>query len=236
MAPSPTTIPSLLHGARPTRRGGAPRTRWASAFLGPAVLLVLLTGCTKDSAAPARELTGYTRQPVPSVKGVSLPRADGAGDWSMTAPAGGLRLVFFGYTSCPDVCPTTMSDLKRGLLSLPKGDRARVGVAMVTIDPDRDTAAKLTDYVTTFIPDAVGLRTTDAAALSRAAAPFGATYSVKPGKDGTPEVSHSGDLYAVNDRGRVVLQWPFGTTAKDLGADLAQLLERTGDTTSSPGS
>lgn len=204
---------------------------------GVAVVLAVgaLGACTKDSQPAARELTGYTRQPLPSVKGVSLPRADGKGDWSMTAPSGGLRLVFFGYTSCPDVCPTTMSDLKRGLLTLSKGDRARVEVGMATIDPGRDTAAKLTDYVTTFIPDGVGLRTTDAAALARAAAPFGATFSVKPGKDGVPEVSHSGDLYAVDDRGRVVLQWPFGTSAKDLGADLAELLARTGSTATTAG-
>lgn len=200
------------------------------------VVAALLGGCTKDSEPAARELTGYSRQPLPSVDGVSLPRADGKGDWAMTAPAGGLRLVFFGYTSCPDVCPTTMSDLKRALLTLPKGDRARVEVGMATIDPGRDTAAKLTDYVTTFIPDGVGLRTEDAAALSKAAAPFGATYSVKPGKDGVPEVAHSGDLYAVDDQGHVVLQWPFGTASKDLGADLAQLLERTGTTPTTVGS
>ena len=192
-----------------------------------AASVVLVGACTKDSEPAARELTGYTRQPVPSVAGVSLPRADGKGEWAVTAPKGGLRVVFFGYTSCPDVCPTTMSDLKRGLLTLAKGDRSRVEVGMATIDPTRDTPEKLTDYVTTFIPDAVGLRTTDAAALSKAAAPFGATYSVKPGKGGVPEVAHSGDLYAVDDQGHVVLQWPFGTAAKDLGADLAQLLDRT---------
>ena len=198
------------------------------------VAAALLSGvaCTSDSPKPAaRELTGYTRSPLPSAAAVTMPKADGSGDWAMMAKPGGLRVMYFGYTSCPDVCPTTMSDLKRGLLTLSKTDRARVDVGMATIDPTVDTAAKMVEYVTTFIPDGVALRSEDPKVLAAAAAPFGASYSVKPGKNGVPEVSHSGDLYLVNDKGNIILQWPFGTAAKDLGADIEQLLRKQQTTT-----
>lgn len=176
------------------------------------------TGDTGDE-----DFSGYVRDPLPDVSGVALPGADGT-PVRMVADPGGLLLVYFGYTYCPDVCPTTMSDVKRALASLPAEDRNRVRVDMVTIDPDRDTAEKLTEYVTTFVPTARALRTDDQEALRAAARAFGADYKVTAGPDGEPEVSHTAELYAVDDTGRIVMIWPFGTTYEDLGSDLARLL------------
>jgi protein SCO1/2 len=209
------------------------RPRRAGAVLA-AVLLVLSVGpaaaCgddTTDTAAPVPaedgEFSGYVRDPQPDVGTVTVPAADGT-PVAMAAEPGGIRLVYFGYTFCPDVCPTTMSDVKRALASLPPEQRERVQVDMVTIDPARDTGEKLTEYVTTFVPDATALRTDDPAALRAAASAFGANYSVEPGPEGEPEVSHTAELYAVDDTGRLVLVWPFGTTYEDLGADLSRLL------------
>ena len=190
-----------------------------------AALLVPLAACGKDQAAA--ELSGYTRSPVPDVSAVSMPLADGSGDLPATAPKGGYRLVYFGYTSCPDVCPTTLSDLKRAIATLPAAQRGKVDVAMMTIDPDRDLPPKLTEYLATFFPTSgAALRASDPADLAAVAGAFGASYSVTPGKDGTPEVSHSGDLYVVDDRGKVVLQWPFGIGAESMGSDLATLFAR----------
>ena len=76
-----------------------------------------------DDAGPAA-FSGYVRTPAQEVGGVTLPGADGA-PVNMTAPAGGLRIVYFGYTSCPDVCPTTMTDLKRALAALTRNNAAR---------------------------------------------------------------------------------------------------------------
>ena len=143
------------------------------------------------------------------------------------ATKGGYRLVYFGFTSCPDVCPTTLSDLKRGIKTLPADQQGKVDVAMMTIDPDRDSPDRIAEYVATFFPkNGTALRASDPTELSAAAGAFGVSYSVKPGADGTPEVSHSGDLYVVDDRGKVVLQWPFGTDAESMGSDLATLFAR----------
>jgi len=190
-----------------------------------AAVLLPLAACGKDQAAV--ELSGYTRQPVPDVSKVVLPLADGSGNLPAAATDGGYRLVFFGFTSCPDVCPTTLSDLKRAIKQLPADQQGKVDVAVMTVDPDRDLPDKLTEYVATFFPkNGNALRASDPAVLSAAAGAFGASYGVTASADGTPEVSHSGDLYAVDDRGKVVLQWPFGTGAESLGSDLATLFAR----------
>lgn len=178
---------------------------------------------TAGSSTTAAEFSGYTRTPAPSVASVTLPAADGT-EVGFAAPPGGVRLVYFGYTSCPDVCPTTLSDVKRAVASLPEAGRPKVSVDMVSIDPARDTAEKLTEYVTTFVPSGVAVRTDDDARLRAAARAFGADYEVTPGADGTPEVVHTAELYAVDDQGRVVLIWPFGTARDDLARDLRRLL------------
>ena len=216
-----------LQVVTPRRRQDRRAARRGVALIPTLVLAVLLplAACGKDQAAT--ELSGYTREPVPDVSKVVLPLADGSGNLPAAAPKGGYRLVYFGYTSCPDVCPTTLSDLKRAIKQLPADERAKVDVAMMTIDPDRDLPTKISEYVATFFPkNGTALRASDPTQLSAAAGAFGASYGVKAGKDGTPEVSHSGDLYVVDDRGKVVLQWPFGVGAESMSSDLATLFAR----------
>ena len=144
----------------------------------------------------------------------------------MVARPDGLALVYFGYTYCPDVCPTTMSDLRRALGELPDGEADRVDVAMVTIDPARDSAEVLEGYVGNFIADATALRTDDPELLRSAADAFGADYAVEQTPDGEFEVSHTGEVYAVDDSGTVVMQWPFGTGSESLARDLESLLSQ----------
>lgn len=169
------------------------------------------------------EFSGYVQSPPARVATVNLPGADGD-PVKMMAEPGELLLVYFGYTFCPDVCPTTMAYVKKALSSLPSEDRDRVKVVMVTIDPARDTAAKLTDYLKAFVPDGAAVRTDDQTLLRSATGAFGADYKVTTAADGTIEVSHTGEVYVVDDTGTVVLAWPFGTTPKDIHADLARLL------------
>ncbi len=176
-----------------------------------------------------RELVGMTREPAPQVDAVALPdvSADGA-PFEFRAPPDGLLVVYFGYTNCPDVCPTTMADLKVALADL--GDDAeRVEVAMVTVDPDRDTAV-LADYIQSFFPDAHAIATDDQAALQSVAGPFGVSYEVRTAPNGEIEVGHSSNLFAVDDEGRLVLTWSVGggegtARADDLAGDIRQLLE-----------
>ena len=151
----------------------------------------------------------------------------------MRAEPDGLLLVYFGYTNCPDFCPTTMSDVKLARARLDEPER--VSVAMVTVDPDRDFVVDpercadeivLACYVTSFVDDAHALGTDDPALLSAAAAPFGAAYNVTQNGDEV-QVDHTTSLYAVDDAGRLVLTWQFGVSIDDLASDMEQLLEET---------
>jgi protein SCO1/2 len=176
-----------------------------------------------------RELVGMTRDPAPQVDAVALPDVSAGGaPFEFRAPADGLLVVYFGYTNCPDVCPTTMADLQVALADI--GDAAdRVDVAMVTVDPDRDTPV-LADYIQSFVPGAHAIATDDQAALQAVAGPFGVSYEVRTAPNGEIEVGHSSNLFAVDDAGRLVLTWSVGggegtARADDLAADIRQLLD-----------
>jgi protein SCO1/2 len=187
-----------------------------------AALAVAAVACGGDD----RELVGFTRDPAPSVATVTLPDVSRDGEPFTFRPAeGGLLIVYFGYTNCPDVCPKTMADLGAAIDRLDEEDAARVDVAMVTVDPERDTAV-LADYVQSFVDGAHALATDDPAALRAAAAPFAVGYEVVTRPDGEVEVGHTDLLFAVDDTGTLVLNWPFGTSVDDLAADIRQLLDR----------
>ena len=201
------------------------RARTAFALAVALAVALLATACGSDESGG--EIRGIQRTPEPDVGQTSLPdvSAEGA-ELSFVAPEGELLLVYFGYTHCPDVCPTTLADVRSALGDL--GDDAdRVDLAMATIDPDRDTGDVLTPFVQSFVPGAHALRTTDDAQLQAAADLFGVTYDVAEGDEGEVEVTHSGFLYAVDDQGRLVVSWAFGTPAEDVAHDLELLLDQT---------
>ncbi len=171
-------------------------------------------------------IAGLVRQPAPDLSRIFLPDASrGDEALAMVAPDGEILVVYFGYTACPDICPTTMSDLRTALGELDDGYRSRVEVAMATIDPNRDTGNILTSYVQTFVPDAHTLRTDDNTLLRVATDAFGADYEITTSAAGEPEVAHTTWLYAIDDQGRLRVQWAFGTTSEDIANDLQILLE-----------
>ncbi len=171
-----------------------------------------------------RELVGFQRDPAPVVGEFELPDLsnDGA-PFPLRADSGELLVVYFGYTNCPDFCPTTLSDVRLAREQL--DDPAQVDVAMVAIDPTRDLPI-LAEYVGGFFPDdGHALGTDDPGLLARVAAPFGAQYDVTTNDDGEIDVAHTTQLYAVNDAGEIVLTWQFGVSKDELAADFEQLLE-----------
>jgi len=201
-----------------SRRGGFSVGRWITIALGAGLVLVACGG--SEGYVPA----GIVRSPAPDVSRVSLPEVTSGNDFVFRAEPGGLLVVFWGYTSCPDVCPTTLADLRRAMRDIGESAEA-IEVAMVTIDPDRDTPEVLTAFVHVFFPDGLAIRTEDAAALAAAAVPFGASYEVTANADGLVDVLHTGFLYAIDENGLIRLTWPFGTNSDDIRLDLEALLK-----------
>jgi protein SCO1 len=209
---------------RNVRRDGS-RTRSARtvAALLVAAGLVALAGCGDDAAD--QEFVGYRSDPSQQVGELSLPDVSAGGVPFTFDPAPGrFQIVYFGYTSCPDVCPTTLAAVRNALRDLGE-DADRIDLAMATVDPDRDTDEVLTGYVQSFFDGAHALRTTEDDALAEVADTFGATYSVNVNDEGIVEVAHSGATYVVAPGGSVTLTWPFGVTADDIEGDLELLMK-----------
>jgi protein SCO1/2 len=134
----------------------------------------------------------------------------------------GVLVVNFGFTSCPDVCPTTLAEIRAALRDL--GPLAeQVSVAMVTVDPDRDVPAVVTGYLQSFVADGHALRGDDSQ-LAAAAAAFDVLYEVTVSDDGSVDVGHTASVFVVDDRGFLRVTWPFGMPADDMASDLRILL------------
>jgi protein SCO1/2 len=132
-------------------------------------------------------------------------------------------VIFFGFTQCPDVCPTALSALAEAMRRLGP-DATRVQVLFVTIDPERDAADLLSRYVPAFHPSFLGLRG-DAEATARVAKEFKVIYQKVPGQ--TPDtytMDHSAGLYLFDPQGRLRVFESHGQGAEAIAHDLAQLL------------
>jgi protein SCO1/2 len=180
-----------------------------------------LSACQKPTAdAPAFksiDITGaeYGRE-------LDLTDADGQRR-HLTDFKGKVVVVFFGFTQCPDVCPTTMVELAQVKKAL-GADGERVQGIFVSIDPERDTAAVLKAYVTNFSPDFVALRGT-ADETKAAAKQFKVFYAKVPGK--TPEsytMDHTAGSYIFDAQGHIRLFTRYGSGAEALTHDLKLLL------------
>ncbi len=120
---------------------------------------------------------------------------------------GKVVVLFFGYTHCPQVCPTELAELAQMMRTLGK-DADRVQVLFITLDPERDTTDLLAKYPVAFYPTFKGLYG-DSAATAQAAQAFGVTYEKHTNKNGGYDLDHSAGTYFIAPRGRPVLLSPF---------------------------
>jgi protein SCO1/2 len=137
---------------------------------------------------------------------------------------GKLVVLFFGYTHCPDVCPTTLSDMAQALKLMGPEAAGKVQVLFASVDPERDTAETLRAYVPYFYPDFLGLRGTPEE-VARAAKEFKVVYRkhVEPGATGYL-VDHSAGSYVLDGQGRLRLYLPFAHPPQAIAQDLNTLL------------
>jgi protein SCO1 len=133
-------------------------------------------------------------------------------------------LIFFGYTSCPDVCPTTLSKLASVYKRL--GDDAkRVKTLYISVDPDRDTPDVLKADLGNFELDAVGLTGTKAE-IDKVVQLYGATYQIVPLPESEAKysVAHSTDMYALDEAGRTRLTFPYEATVDQIVSGVRTIL------------
>lgn len=142
-------------------------------------------------------------------------------DWGKTDLQGQWNLLFFGYTFCPDICPTTMAELRQLTHALPEEDREQLQVTMVSVDPNRDTPEQMSSYLQFFDAGFAGA-TGDPAQLAKLAQALSIAYIEPDTSEANYLVDHSGQIVIVDPQGRYVgfIRPPLRP------AELSQLLPR----------
>ncbi|KXS32316.1 MAG: Electron transport protein SCO1/SenC [Candidatus Gallionella acididurans] len=135
---------------------------------------------------------------------------------------GKVVMLFFGYTHCPKVCPTTLADLAQVMRLLGK-DANKVQVLFVTLDPERDSPEILAKFVPSFDPSFLGLYG-DAQATARAARAFGVSYTKQYDKHGGYTLDHTDGIYLLGITGKPLLLSPYGQPVDMLVQDIRLLL------------
>ncbi|WBB58011.1 SCO family protein [Streptomyces sp. WMMC500] len=215
---------------RTTRRS----TLYAAAALAAAAALTL-TACGSDAAddgaKPAVEISGGNSKPgvvldTPKAKpDLVLTDTEGEEYDFVAETAGKPTLLFFGYTNCPDVCPTTMSDIAIAKQKLPRAEQEKLQVVMVSTDPERDTPRRMGTWLDAQDKDFVGL-TGDFAAVKAAAKSVGVHLEApEKEKDGSITVSHGAEVLAYSpkdDKAHVL--YLAGVTAEQYAKDMPKLV------------
>jgi len=191
--------------------------------------LILLAAAATALAACDRAGTGSK----PSFHAIDITGADYAKELNLRDADGRMRtladfkgkvtVIFFGFTQCPDVCPTTLAELAQARKLL-GADGARVQGVFVSVDPARDTPEVLKAYVSTFGSDFVALHGSDDE-IKAAAKQFKIFFNKVPGKtEGSYTIDHTAGSYVLDANGRVRLFTRYGVGAEKLAADLKILL------------
>jgi protein SCO1 len=208
----------------------APRTPSALVAVVGAVALVLALAVVRVVVpSTATELPGMVRDPAPHVGGLTfVDQHDGqtSREVELVPASGELVLLYFGYLSCPDVCPTTMADIARARREIGPDLASRVTVAFVTLDPERDDPAAMRAYLEHFFDEDHRSLLAPPATLDGAVERLGLRYEVEPHESGDDhyDVAHSALTYVIDDTGTVVRELPFGVTSDELAQVMRALL------------
>jgi protein SCO1/2 len=149
----------------------------------------------------------------------------GQGPVSLASFAGKYVVLYFGYTSCPDVCPTTLAALRESLSRL--GDRAaEFQVIFISVDPQRDSPEYASVYAARFGPTFIGLSGSQAE-VDAVARQFGIFYQLNPPDDsGFYTVDHTATTLVLDRQGNLALTWPYGLQPDQITEDMRNLLKK----------
>jgi len=188
-------------------------------------LLILTVGVAVMLFARPASFKGTTYgEPYPAAPEIELTRSDGT-SFRLSAMRGNVVLIFFGYTSCPDVCPTTLAELKLALTELNAEDAARVKVLFVTVDPQRDTPERVQEYVDRFNTAFIGLSGTQAD-LENVWKDFGVYREVVLGESAAGYiVDHTARVTLIDQQGNLRISFGLDTPVEDIAHDLKLILK-----------
>jgi protein SCO1/2 len=175
-------------------------------------------------AAPGVELRSGSFSPPRAAPDFSLHASDGS-DVRVSQYRGKVVALGFGYTNCPDVCPTILSHLARARKSLGGAGRD-LQVLYVTVDPARDTVERMREFMSAFDPTFLGV-TGSAADLEKARKAYGVQVSRQKvaGDPGSYYVHHSSSVFLIDRGGSLRAMIPYGTAVDDVSHDVRALLE-----------
>ena len=160
-------------------------------------------------------------QTAPEIEGVNWDTSP----FRLSEQAGKVALVYFGYTYCPDVCPTSLAEFKQIKAAL--GDQADdVEFIFVSVDPERDSPQRLSEYLPAFDEDFYGVFV-EANRLPGVLSAYDAVARKRPVESGDPTaytMDHTARTYLVDPAGRLFLSYSFGTPVEDVASDIRQLL------------
>ena len=181
--------------------------------------LALLAGCSPAAV----ELHGSPYQDPAPAPGFTLPSSTGS-TFDLANERGRIVLLYFGYTFCPDVCPATLAEIRQ-IFDQEPGLMDSTALAMVTVDPERDTLPVLREYLARFNPEFIGLRA-EGDELDSLLDAYGVFAERDPESD--PEyylVTHTARLFLIDSQGLLRTSYAFGTPIEEIKADLHVLLE-----------
>jgi len=199
--------------------------RRLASFLASALAFALVVACAALAGCAPDGQKFQSSDVTGSTFGRNFDLIDATGKPRTLADYRGKAVViFFGYTQCPDVCPTTLAELAEVMKRLGP-DAERVQVLFVTVDPERDTQDLLAKYVPAFDPRFMGLYG-DAAATERTAKEFRIIYQKQPGANpGSYTMDHSAGTYIFDPQGRLRLYVSYGQGPDVFAHDLRELLK-----------
>lgn len=192
---------------------GARRRQIPAAAVAVAMLLLGIAGCGGSTDDGYK---GSVRSPPFTAGSVTLPdvTTGGGREASLRAPASDIRLLYFGYTHCPDVCPASLAAGAQALNTLSPEERGKVRLIMVSVDPERDTPERLKEYTAYFHPEMLGV-TGSAEEIAAVAKAFGAGYIRQPARpDGSYAVDHTTRTYAVAPDGKLAVALELNAPAE----------------------
>jgi protein SCO1/2 len=186
------------------------------------LVFLLLVGIAFYQLTMPAQIYGSIIDPPKPMPDFTLQSA--RGPVSLSDFRGKIVLLYFGYTSCPDVCPTTLANLRQALNDL--GQLAdQVQVILVSVDWKRDTPESLASYLSAFRPDFLGLTGTQAQ-IDAVTKDFGIFYKLnEPDSKGYYSVDHTATLLVLDRQGQLILTWPYGQQPDEIASDLTVLIK-----------